>query len=100
VSESPSDIAALITSKTPSQSYKRDNSDIKQDDASFFTIILKDGRLFNYYLTVIDRNTGLSHWNRKHQNQTRYIEPEDSPNIKRNGTKLINTYSQPEIRVD
>jgi hypothetical protein len=87
ISSSPHDIVRLTTQKVPSSSYKRDNQDIKVDDQSFFTLTMKDGRFFNYYLTVIDRHTGMHAWLRKHRNDTRYLTPEDSHNIILNGTK-------------
>ena len=39
----PSEIVGLDTSKTPHNSYKRDNSDLRPEDLPFITFILKNG---------------------------------------------------------
>ena len=62
--------------------------------------MLKDGTFFTYYLAVIDRHSGMHTWLRKHQDQERYLKPEDSPNIVFNGTDYKHLYRIPEIRVD
>ena len=61
---------------------------------------MKDGRFYNYQLTVIDRHTGMHSWIRKHRNDTRYVTPEDTHNIFLNGTKNQQLWIRPEIRVD
>mmetsp|Transcript_5072 Transcript_5072/g.7670 ORF Transcript_5072/g.7670 Transcript_5072/m.7670 type:complete len:185 (+) Transcript_5072:668-1222(+) len=101
VSGSPEEIIALNTAKTPANSYKKDNQDLKSDDKPYFHLTLRDGRTYSFMLSVIDKYTGLSAYRRTHQNDTRYIHPNQTKNYYRNKTEGVRyDYVGPEIRID
>jgi hypothetical protein len=68
-----SEIIGISTAKTPANSYKRDNQDLKPDDKPYVTIMLKDGRYYHFMLSVIDKSSSLGHYKRNHMNDTRYV---------------------------
>ena len=70
ICNSPHDIIGVTTAITPANSYRKDNQDLKPDDRPFFTLMVKDGRFFNYNIQVIDKASGLGHWKRNHPNDT------------------------------
>lgn len=103
VCNSPNEILGIYTAKTPANSYKKDNSDIKPDDRPWIGIALKDGRFYNMMLWVVDRSVGLSAYRRRHMNETRYIYKNQTPNyifLEEGAPKEQNAYKQPEIRVE
>ena len=59
VCSDPSTILRLQTAKTPAGSYKRNNEDLRPDDKPYFTLFLKDGRVYHFVLAVIDRSQSL-----------------------------------------
>ena len=44
ICDDPSEILKMETSKTPSNNYKRDNSDLRPDELPFITFIIKNGK--------------------------------------------------------
>ena len=92
------DVIGLETAKTPANSYKKDNQDLRPDDRPWFTLATKNGLFYHYMLQVIDKSSGLGHWRRNHPNDTRYLEPAQSVNYPKLGQK--SSYVRPEIRVD
>ena len=95
----PREIVSLNTAKTPAQSYKRDNHDLRPDDLPTFNLLLDDGRYYFYTLHVIDRKASLSHYRRTYKADTRYQSYEQSKNFIINGTEHVPNYNEPEIRV-
>lgn len=51
-----SEILTLFTQKTPANSYKRNNEDLRPDDRPYVTLFMKDGRYIHLVLAVIDRS--------------------------------------------
>ena len=99
VCDDPSEILKMETSKTPSNNYKRDNSDLRPDELPFITFILKDGRQVTIQLNVIDKASALSSYKAKHRNDTRY-QTEDQTVNPVSAEKTQMQYKKPEIRVD
>ena len=98
ICESPHEIIHMITSRTPFNSYKKDNSDLKPEDRPYISLVMKDGRYVTLQLWVVDKLGGLLSYRRQHANDTRYILPSQTPNYKRKEAK--NDYQQVEIRID
>jgi len=95
----PREIISLNTAKTPAQTYKRDNHDLRPDDLPFFNLLMDDGRYYFYQLHVIDRKASLSHYRRTYKNDTRYQSYQQSKNFIINGTEHVPNYNEPEIRI-
>ena len=104
VCNSSDKILGIYTAKTPANSYKKDNQDIKPDDRPWIGIALKSGKFYNMMLWVVDRNVGLSAYRRRHLNDTRYIYKNQTPNYvfynESSNYKEQVQYKQPEIRVE
>jgi hypothetical protein len=104
VCNSSDEILGIYTAKTPANSYKKDNQDIKPDDRPWIGIALKSGKFYNMMLWVVDRNVGLSAYRRRHLNDTRYIYKNQTPNYvfynESSNYKEQVQYKQPEIRVE
>jgi hypothetical protein len=72
---SPSEILMVEATKTPHNSYKRDNSDLRPEDIPSFTVILKNQTAIICQVNVIDKGSALGPWKNKHRNDTRYQLP-------------------------
>jgi hypothetical protein len=59
VCNDPSEILRLYSARTPANSYKRNNEDLRPDDRPYVTLFLRDGRYFHFVLAVIDRAQSL-----------------------------------------
>jgi len=108
VCSDPSTILRLQTAKTPANSYKRNNEDLRPDDKPYLTIFLKDGRFYHFILAVIDRTQSLISYKNRFPNQTRYIDPSRTANhpLRKDGSNkgmdlgmLRKEYRKPEIRI-
>lgn len=103
ICDSSDEILGIYTAKTPANSYKKDNQDIKPDDRPWIGIALKNGKFYNMMLWVVDRNVGLSAYRRRHLNDTRYVYANQTPNyifFDTYSPKEAVQYKQPEIRVE
>ena len=104
ICNSSSEILGIYTAKTPANSYKKDNQDLKPDDRPWIGISLKNGKFYNMMLWVVDRNVGLSAYRRRHLNESRYIYKNQTPNYiyldEAAHKKEEVIYKQPEIRVE
>lgn len=70
----------METSKTPSNNYKRDNSDLRPDELPFITFVMKNGKQITIQLNMIDKASALSSFKAKHRNDTRYITADQTVN--------------------
>jgi len=97
------DVILLEATKSPHNSYRRDNADLRPEDVPGFTLVLRNGTAVSFQVNVIDRATALGAWRSKHGKDVRYILPSQTPNPPReqaaNGTAK-SSYVRPEIRID
>lgn len=109
VCSDPSEILRLHSAKTPANSYKRNNEDLRPDDKPYVTLFLRDGRYFHFILAVIDRSQSLISYKSRHANQTRYVFANQTPNYPSwpDGSnknlelkQLRLEYRRPEIRIE
>lgn len=109
VCSDPSEIVRLNSAKTPANSYKRNNEDLRPDDKPYVTVFLRDGRYFHFVLAVIDRSQSLISYKSRFSNQTRYIQANQTPNYpsRPDGSnkhlelkQLRQEYRRPEIRIE
>ena len=92
------DVVGMFTAKTPFNSYKKDNSDLKPDDRPWVALVTKQGLYFHYQLSVIDKSSALGAYRSRHVNDTRYLHENQTINHKRSSKG--NNYVRPEIRVE
>jgi len=50
VCENPLEIVNLDTQKLPAKSYKLQNHELKLDEQSYFTLMMRDGYFYTYFV--------------------------------------------------
>lgn len=98
-----SDVILLEATKSPHNSYRRDNADLRPEDIPGISLFLRNGTAVSFQVNVIDKASGLGAWKTKHPNDVRYILPSQTPNPpkeKAANNTAKSSYIRPEIRID